>query len=82
MTLCPHRPLWALDVEAGRAYAESMLRLLRFAVLVLMFFITVSLIIAVARPETGPAEKLVLGAAVVGLLFAAVPVQRIGPGRA
>ena len=58
-----------------------MLRLLRFAVLIFMFFITVSLIIAVASPETGPAEKLVLGIAVVGLLFAAVPVQRIGSAR-
>ena len=59
-----------------------MVRLLRFAILVVMFFITVSLIIAVAMPETGAAEKVVLGVAVVGLLFAALPVQRIGSGRA
>lgn len=46
-----------------------------------MFFITVSLIIDVARPETGAAEKVVFDVALIGLLFAAVPVQRIGTGR-
>ncbi len=59
-----------------------MLRLLRIAILVVMFFITISLVIAVSRPETGAAEKAVLGVAVVGLLFSALPVQRNGSGRA
>ena len=59
-----------------------MLRLVRFAILVAMTFIIVSLIIAVARTETGPAEKVVIGVAVVGLVVATRPVQRIGSGSA
>lgn len=55
-----------------------MLRLLRLVLLVIMTFIVVSLVIAVARPETGPAEKVVLSVAVVGLIVAARPVQRLG----
>jgi hypothetical protein len=38
--------------------------------------VVVSLTIAVARPETGPAEKVILVIAVVGLLLAARLVQR------
>lgn len=59
-----------------------MLRLLRVAILLVMTSIVLSLIIAVASPETGPAEKLILGVAGVGLLAAARPVQRLGSGLA
>ena len=55
-----------------------MLRLLRFVILVSMTVIVVSLIIALARPETGAAEKVVLAVAVAGLIVAARPVQRLG----
>ena len=55
-----------------------MLRLFRFAILLVMTFIAVSLIIGVAKPETGPVEKVILGAAVVGCFLAARPVQRLG----
>ena len=65
-----------------RAYASQMLRLLRFPILLVMTFTVLSLIIAVARPETGPAEKLILSLAVVGVLFAARPVHRLGSGPA
>lgn len=61
-----------------RAYAHHMLRLLRFAILVVMTLIVISLVIAVARPETGPTEKVVLGVAIVGFIVAARPVQRLG----
>lgn len=54
-----------------------MLRLFRFGILAVMTLIVISLVIAVARPETGPAEKVVLGVAVVGLIVAARPVQRM-----
>ncbi len=47
----------------------------------MIFFMTLSLIIALARPETGPIEKTLLGAAVVSLLLAARPVQRLGSSR-
>ncbi|MGI8806913.1 MAG: hypothetical protein ACR2KK_03550 [Acidimicrobiales bacterium] len=59
-----------------------MLRLLRLAILLVMTFVVLSLIIAVAGPETGPAEKLILSLAVLGVLFAAGLVQRLGSGRA
>ena len=55
------------DVDVGglpklaqRAYGRRVLRLLRFSILV-MTVIVLSMVIAVARPETGPAEKVVLG---------------------
>lgn len=54
-----------------------MLRLIRVALLVAMTFLVLSLVGGIARPETGPVEKLVLLAAVIGLLGLAV-IQRIG----
>ena len=65
-----------------RAYASYMLRLLRIAILLVMTFIVLSFIIAVASPETGPVEKMILGIAVVGVIFAAPQVRRLGSGRA
>ncbi len=44
-------------------------------------FMTLSLLIALARPETGPIERSLLGAAVVGLLLATRSVQRLGSSR-
>ncbi len=58
-----------------------MLRVLRLGLLVMMTFMTLSLIVALARPETGPIEKGLLGAAVIGLLLAARPVQRLKSSR-
>jgi hypothetical protein len=54
------------------------LRLVRLALLVVLAFVVLGLVVALARPETGPIEKLVLVLAIVGLLAAAVPVRRIG----
>jgi hypothetical protein len=50
----------------------------RVALLTLLFVVSLSLLIAVARPETGPVEKVVAGAAIVALVVAARPVHRIG----
>jgi tryptophan-rich sensory protein len=58
-----------------------MLRILRLGVLVVMTFMTLSLIIALARPETGPIEKGLLVAAVVAVVLAACPVQRLASSR-
>lgn len=55
-----------------------MLRLIRIVILTAVTFLVLSLVIGIARPETGPMEKVVLVAAVIGLLGLAVPVQRIG----
>jgi hypothetical protein len=55
-----------------------MLRLLRLALLVVLFFWILGLVIAVGRPETGWFEDAVLLALVAGLFAIAVPVRRIG----
>jgi hypothetical protein len=55
-----------------------MLRLLRLALLLVLFFWALGLVIAVGRPETGLLEDAVLLALVVGLLAIAGPVRRIG----
>jgi hypothetical protein len=55
-----------------------MLRLLRFALLVVLAFLALGVVIAIASSTTGPIEKVVLIAALGGLFVAAVPVRRIG----
>jgi hypothetical protein len=55
-----------------------MLRLVRIAILLVLTFLVLSLVIAVARPETGILEKVVLVAAVVGLIAVTSPARRIG----
>jgi hypothetical protein len=59
-------------------YGQPVLRLVRLALLVVLAFVVLGLVVALARSETGPIEKLVLVLAIVGLLAAAVPVRRIG----
>jgi hypothetical protein len=59
-------------------YAQPVLRLVRFALLVVLTFIVLGFVVALGSPETGPSEKLVLFLAIVGLLAAGVPVRRIG----
>jgi hypothetical protein len=56
-------------------------RLIRVALLVILFFLLLSSVVAIARPETGPLEKGVLAVGFVGLLMLAVPVHRIGRDR-
>jgi hypothetical protein len=55
-----------------------MLWFLRLAILVVMTFVVLSLVVAVGTPETGPVEKVVLGAAAVAVIVASGPVRRIG----
>jgi len=54
------------------------LRLLRVALLIVLFFLVLGFIVAVASPDTGPAEKTILVAGVIALLAASIPVHRIG----
>jgi hypothetical protein len=63
-------------VKGGKV--PDMLRLVRTIILVVLAFLVLSLVIAFARPETGVFEKVVLVAAVVGLIALAGPVRRIG----
>lgn len=57
-----------------------MLRVVRFALLVVLFFLVLGMVVAAARPETGPVEKPFLGIMALGLLVASIPVHRIGTG--
>ena len=58
-----------------------MLRLVRLAILIVLFFVIVGLVVAIGRPETGPIEKVVLVGVVLALFALAVPVRRIGASR-
>jgi hypothetical protein len=55
-----------------------LLRLVRTVLLVVMTFLTIGLVVALGRPETGPIEKAVLAIIVVGVVAASSPVRRIG----
>jgi hypothetical protein len=55
-----------------------MLRLLRIAVQVVLFFLLLSLVVAVAAAETGIVEKVALIAAGAVLVWVAARVRRIG----
>jgi hypothetical protein len=55
-----------------------MIRLLRLALQVVLFFLLLSLVVAVASAETGTVEKAVLIAVGCGLVWLASRVRRIG----
>ena len=55
-----------------------MLRLLRFVLQVVLFFLLLSLVVAVAAAETGLAEKAALITAGVVLVWLASRLRRIG----
>jgi hypothetical protein len=55
-----------------------MIRLLRLALQVVLFFLLLSLVVAVASMHTGTVEKVVLIAAGAVLVWLASRVQRIG----
>jgi hypothetical protein len=57
------------------------LTLIRIGILLVLTIMTLSLLIAVGRPETGPFEKFVLVAAAAGLIGLAIPVGRIARNR-
>jgi hypothetical protein len=54
------------------------LRVVRSALLLVLFFLVLGSIIAAASPETGPFEKPFLALMAIGLLAASIPVHRIG----
>ncbi len=55
-----------------------MLRLIRLALQFVLFFLLLSLVVAVAAAETGVVEKIALAAAGVVLVWVASLVRRIG----
>jgi hypothetical protein len=56
-----------------------MLRLLRFAILVVLSLCIIGLVVATGRAETGGVEDAVLIGGIVGLFALAIPVRRIRP---
>lgn len=61
--------------------APWLLRLIRVGLLVILFILLLSTVIAFGGPGTGPLEKSVLVAVFLGLLGLAVSVHRIGRAR-
>jgi len=57
-----------------------MLRLLRLALQLVLFLLVLSLVVAVASPESGAVEKAALIAAGAALVWLASRVSRIGTG--
>ena len=55
-----------------------MVRLLRIALQLVLFFLLLSLVVAVGSAETGTVEKVVLIAAGIALVWLASRVRRIG----
>jgi hypothetical protein len=55
-----------------------LLYVIRIVLLVLMTFLTIGLVVALASRETGPIEKIVLTVLVFGVIAASAPVRRIG----
>jgi hypothetical protein len=56
--------------QALRSYTQTMLRLLRLALQLVLFFLLLAVVISIAAAETGPWEKaalLLLGAGLVWL---------------
>ena len=56
----------------------AVLRLLRLALQLVLFFLLLSLVVAVATAQTGLVEKVALVAAGVVLVWVASQVRRIG----
>jgi len=54
------------------------MRLLRITLLTILCFLALGATIAIATPETGPFEKVLLGAGFVGLVVSAAIVGRLG----
>jgi hypothetical protein len=55
-----------------------LLRVVRIVLLVLMTFLTIGFVVALASRETGPIEKIVLAGLVFGVIAVSAPVRRIG----
>jgi hypothetical protein len=56
-------------------------RLRRFAVLSLIALLLLNVVIGIAAPETGPAEKVVLAGLALSLVLGASRVRRLGRPR-
>ena len=67
-----------MEVRVVPSYDPTVLRIVRFSLLLVLFFLVLGLIIAAGSPDTGPIEKPILAVMAVGLLGASISVHRIG----
>ena len=68
-----------LDAAGPVGYARRpMLRVIRMAMQVVLFFLLLGVVIGIAAAETGVLEKLVLAVLAVALVWLAARVRRIG----
>jgi hypothetical protein len=58
-----------------------LLKLVRVALLMVLFVLLLSVVIAAGGPATGPFEKAGLAVVFIGVLALAIPVHRIGRSR-
>jgi hypothetical protein len=59
-----------------------MLRLLRIALQVVLFFLLIGVVLGIGTPDTGTVEKIVLVPIGLALVWLAVLVRRIGASQA
>jgi hypothetical protein len=59
-----------------------MLRYVRIALQIVLFFLLIGVVIGIGSGDTGAAEKVVLVMIGLGLIWLARPVRRIGAGPA
>ena len=64
--------------QSVASYDRTVLRVVRFALLLVLFFLILGVIVAAGSPETGPIEKPVLVVLAIGLLAASIPIHRLG----
>jgi hypothetical protein len=57
---------------------NMLLHVVRLVLLVVMTFVTIGLVVALAGPYTGPVEKVLLAVLIIGVVVASAPVRRIG----
>ena len=70
-------PAWRTDASDMNRLWDTLLFLLRLALLAVLFFLVLSLVIAIGQPGTGPIEKGLLTVGVLALLLLAAPVHAI-----
>jgi hypothetical protein len=73
-----HRSHWHAHWTSGhRAYAPRMARPLRLALQLVLFFLLLAVVIAIAAPETGPLEKGALLLIAAGLVWLAWRLRQL-----
>jgi hypothetical protein len=68
--------VWPIAAEAGTV--ASVLRFIRLALQLVLFFLLLSVAVALGAPEVGVLEKLAVAAAGVLLVWLAGRVRRLG----